>query len=120
MQAAQEGGGAGGGGSGGAQGGGGGAQSASAQGKQIFNDTGCGSCHALADAGSSGAVGPGLDKLSKATEAYVKESIVDPQADVVKGFPAKVMPDNYEEQLSSGEIDALTEYLLDVGGGKGK
>src|ERR671930_275436 len=66
-------------------GGGGGAVSA-ADAKKIFvsgnADTGataCGSCHTLADAGTTGQTGPDLDKVLKGKDAaFIKESILDP------------------------------------------
>jgi cytochrome c oxidase subunit 2 len=91
-------------------------------GKQVFTDTGgCGACHTLADAGTTGSVGPKLDDLAadakkygkgKSLEEYVKESILDPEAVVVKGFPAGTMPKNFGDQLSPQEIDALVQYLV--------
>jgi cytochrome c oxidase subunit 2 len=91
-------------------------------GKQVFTDTGgCGACHTLADAGTSGTVGPNLDGLAadakkfgkgKSLDEYVKESILDPDAVVVKGFPAGTMPKNFKDQLSPQEIDALVQYLV--------
>jgi len=100
-----------------------------AAGKQVFTDTGCDACHTLSDAAASATIGPNLDELSEnapkrkpgtPAEAYVEESIVDPRAFTVKGFPAETMPDNYREQLEPEEIDALVEYLLGVSKGKGK
>jgi mono/diheme cytochrome c family protein len=48
---------------GGAETGGGGEATAGdpAAGKEVFASAGCGSCHTLADAGTSGTVGPNLD-----------------------------------------------------------
>jgi cytochrome c oxidase subunit 2 len=112
-----------------AQGGGegegeGGGEGAAADGKAIFTETGCNACHTLADAGANATVGPSLDDLAAAAperkpgtgaEAYVEESIVDPGAFVVEGFPGNLMPATYEDQLSPEEIDALVTYLLEVG-----
>ena len=98
-------------------------------GKQVFTDTGCKACHSLADAGATAKVGPNLDALAEVAakrkpgtpaKRYVRESIVNPRAFTVRGFPPRTMPTDYEEQLQPQEIDALVEYLLDVSGGKGK
>jgi cytochrome c oxidase subunit II len=116
---------------GGGGGGGGGDGGGGASGKQIFTDTGCGSCHALADAGTDANVGPKLDELAtqaarfgkrrnQSAEEYVKEAIEDPRAFAVPGFPKNVMPADYGDQLSAEQIDTLARYLLDVSGGKGK
>lgn len=39
----------------------GGSTTAASPGAKVFADTGCGSCHTLAEAGSTGSVGPKLD-----------------------------------------------------------
>ena len=111
-QGEQADGGGGGSGGGGASGGGGG--QASAEGEQIFTSTGCGSCHQLAAAGSNGNVGPGLDNISQADAAYIEESIVKPGSVVADGFPDGVMPQDYADQLSPAELDALVKYLLEA------
>jgi cytochrome c oxidase subunit 2 len=99
-------------------GGGGGGQKAGAgggggpDGAALFASNGCGSCHTFAPAKASGTVGPDLDKVSKPTAAYVKQSIEDPNAVVRKGFPKGVMPQDFGQKLSADEIDALVKYLL--------
>ena len=96
-----------------------------AEGKAIFTETGCNACHVLSDAGATGTSGPNLDELAAVAaerkpgtdaEAYVEESIVDPKAFVVEGFPDNLMPETYEQQLSPEEIDALVQYLLEASG----
>lgn len=104
----------GGGGGGGDSGGGG--QSASAQGEQLFTANGCGGCHTLEAAGTDAQIGPDLTKLTKANAAYVKQSIVDPNASVVKGFSEGIMPQNFGEDLSPEQLDALVKYLLESQG----
>jgi cytochrome c oxidase subunit 2 len=120
----QAGGGGGGGGEAGEEEGGG----AAAQGEQIFTANGCGGCHTFTDAGTQSEVGPNLDELAKAAgereegkspEDYVREAITDPNAFVTEGFQQGIMPQDYEQQLSPEEIDALVEYLLTVSEGSG-
>jgi cytochrome c oxidase subunit 2 len=102
-----------------------------ADGKQVFMANNCGSCHALADAGAAGTVGPKFDDLAaqaakfgkkrgQSAAQYVRESIEAPNAFVVPGFPKGVMPQDFKKQLSSEQISALVSYLLRVSGGKGK
>jgi cytochrome c oxidase subunit II len=91
----------------------GGGQPAAAEGEQIFTAQGCGSCHALAAAGASGTVGPDLGKLENTDAAFVRESIVDPSAEVEQGFPDGVMPTDFGDKLSPEELDALVKYLLE-------
>jgi cytochrome c oxidase subunit 2 len=88
------------------------------QGKQLFTSLGCGSCHALADAGTTAQVGPDLDRVLAGADAEsVRASIVDPNAQIAQGFQPNVMPQDYGDRLSAQQLDGLVEYLLDVAGG---
>jgi mono/diheme cytochrome c family protein len=85
-------------------------------GKKAFADNGCASCHTLEAAGSTGKVGPDLDKLKTyAADAkmpldqFIRESIVDPNAYVEKGFAKGVMP--AFSSLPKSTIDALVAFL---------
>jgi cytochrome c oxidase subunit II len=99
-----------------AGGGGGGAGAAVAQGKSIFTgEGGCGACHTLADAGATGTVGPKLDAVAAKGEAFIKQSIVDPNAKIEAGFPKGVMPEDFESRLGPDKVDALVKYLLEAG-----
>jgi mono/diheme cytochrome c family protein len=91
-------------------------------GAQVFNNNGCSGCHTFAAAESGGVTGPNLDEeLPGESEAAVKEMIVDPNAEIVKGYPPNVMPPNYEQILSPKELEDLVKYLVEnAGGGSGK
>ena len=93
-------------------GGGGGGGAAKPDGAQVFADNGCGSCHTLAVANATGTVGPNLGKIKNATAAFIRESIVDPNKDVTKGFPPNTMPQDFSTKLSKAELDALVDYIL--------
>jgi len=82
-------------------------------GKTIFTGSaGCGSCHTLADAKTTGTVGPALDKYLKGKSAdFVRTSIVNPDAYVEKGFGAGIMPGDFKTTLSPDQINALVQYL---------
>jgi cytochrome c oxidase subunit 2 len=95
-------------------GGGGGGSS----GESAFASGGCGSCHTFKPAKSTGKIGPDLDNLpadarkaGKPLQAYVKESIVDPNAYVVPGYQKGVMPETYGQSLTAQQIDGLVAYL---------
>ena len=91
-------------------------------GAQVFANNGCDACHTLAAAGAGGVTGPDLDQvLPGQSAAMVEESIVDPNADIAKGYPPNVMPANFGQSLSKKEIEDLVEYLLEstAKGGKG-
>jgi mono/diheme cytochrome c family protein len=94
------------------------APSGAAAGKAVFASNGCGSCHTYKPAGSTGKVGPDLDNLAsdakKANKGplpvYVKQSIEDPSAYVVPGFPNGVMPP-YKGKLTDSQINDLVKFL---------
>jgi mono/diheme cytochrome c family protein len=93
-------------------------------GAQVFANSGCGGCHTLAAANAGGTVGPNLDEalVTGDSMAAVEKMIVDPNAEIAKGYPPDVMPQNFEETLSRKELEDLVEYLLEntpAGGGKG-
>jgi cytochrome c oxidase subunit 2 len=90
-------------------------------GKTVFANNGCGSCHTYQPAGSSGKIGPDLDKLAtyaqqagKPLADFVRESIVNPNAYIEKGFPKNVMPTTFA-QLPKTQLDALVTFLTQKG-----
>jgi mono/diheme cytochrome c family protein len=87
-------------------------------GAQVFANNGCGGCHTFAAAESGGVTGPNLDEvLPGETQAHVEEMVKNPNAEIAKGYPPNVMPQNYEQILSSKEIEDLVKYLLENAGG---
>jgi cytochrome c oxidase subunit 2 len=86
-------------------------------GKRLFEQRGCISCHT----GQAGSVGPPLAGLVGKTvalqdgstivadEAYLRESIVEPQAKTVAGY-APVMP-TFDTILTEQEILQLVDYI---------
>jgi cytochrome c oxidase subunit 2 len=100
-------------------------QSPMAAGRAIFTsaDAGCNGCHTLDDANATAQVGPDLNDLAaragtrvkgEGADEYVHESIVDPPAFVVKGYPGDTMPRDFADKLTPEEIDTLVKYLLGV------
>jgi cytochrome c oxidase subunit II len=90
---------------------------AAPDGKQVFTESGCGGCHALADANTTGGTGPDLDKvLPDKKAAFIKQSIVDPNAEIAPGFPPNIMPGQFGQTLQPAELDALVKYLDEVAG----
>jgi cbb3-type cytochrome c oxidase subunit III len=74
-------------------------------GKQIFESAGCTGCHTLADAGSTGNVGPNLDD-AKPPKALVVERVTNGQG---------AMP-SFKGQLSEAEIQAVADYVSSAAG----
>jgi cytochrome c oxidase subunit 2 len=82
-----------------------------------FDKYGCNSCHTFRPAGSTGTIGPDLDKLKedsakakKPLQAYIHESILDPNAYVTPGFKPGVMPP-FQGRIPAKDLDALVKFL---------
>ena len=106
------------------------------QGQELYNMTtiadsgapGCATCHSVAptdDALQPSPVGPSHYGLANragdyvegmSAEAYIRESIVEPDAHVVEGFQPGIMYQNYDEDLSDDQINDLVAYLLTLKG----
>lgn len=90
-----------------------------AAGKAVFLSAGCGSCHAFKAAGTVGTIGPDLDvhlaehkeQEDGALDAHVRESIVDPDAEIAQGYMAGIMP-GFGSMLSKKEIDDLVAFVV--------
>jgi mono/diheme cytochrome c family protein len=97
---------------------GGAAEGDPAAGEQIFSDATCNTCHTLEAAGSTAEVGPNLDEaLPGQDAAFIRESIVNPDAEVAEGFSQDLMPENYGEQLSDEELGNLVAFLVQATSG---
>lgn len=73
----------------------------------------CSRCHNI---NGMNAVCPDLSTIGqRQTEAYIRQSIVEPNAYIVPGFPKDVMP-KFSLILKPEEIDALVAYLLTLKG----
>jgi cytochrome c oxidase subunit 2 len=93
-----------------------------ATGKRIMKNIGCFACHTV---DGNKLVGPsfkgiyghavtvvtgGNEREVTVDDAYIKKSIYDPNADVVKGFNKGLML-SYTGQLSEDDVKQITEYL---------
>jgi cytochrome c6 len=78
-----------------------------AAGKEVFlGDAACGSCHTLADAGTTGAIGPSLDATMPPAELVVER--------VTNGMG--VMP-SFADTLSEEQIQDVASYVSTAAGG---
>ncbi len=73
---------------------------ANAAGKAVFSSAACGSCHTLADAGSTGSIGPNLDQAKPSVQLVMSR--------VTNGKGA--MP-AFKSQLTKQQIRAVAAYV---------
>jgi mono/diheme cytochrome c family protein len=88
------------------EGGEGGTTGDAAAGEAVFASAGCGGCHVLEAAGSSGSVGPNLDDAQPSFDAVVEQ--------VTNGGGA--MP-AFKDRLSEKEIQDVAAYVSESAGG---
>jgi len=90
------------------------------QGRTLFQQKGCIGCHSVTDKGlvSRTPMAPDLSALGQraaarrpglAADAYVKESVRQPQAYIVPGFTEIEMP---TLPVSDAEVEAIAAFLL--------
>jgi len=92
------------------------------RGPQLYQEKGCVACHSI---DGTPRVGPtlkglfgknvtvmadGKERSITADEAYLRKSILEPNADVVKGFPP-IMP---SEKMTDDEIHELIQYIKEL------
>jgi mono/diheme cytochrome c family protein len=84
-------------------------------GAQVFANNGCGGCHTFKAAGSGGVTGPPLEKsiVPGDDSTSVEEMIVNPNAEIAKGYPPNVMPQNFGQILTGKELEDLVQYLIE-------
>jgi cytochrome c551/c552 len=83
-----------------------------ARGKDLANRDGCVACHSTNGVDMTGPSWKGVAETR--TAEYVRQSIVDPNADIVAGFSPNVMPRNFGDKLSPDDLDALVAYIMSL------
>lgn len=92
-----------------------------AAGEVVFKANSCASCHTFKPAGATGTVGPDLDTAPAASAkadnnmplpAFIKQSIVDPDAYIAKGYSKGIMPTTFGSSLSSTQVNDLVAFIL--------
>jgi cytochrome c oxidase subunit 2 len=93
------------------------------KGEKLFAVKACASCHSVDNPATK--VGPSLFQkfgheetmtdgaVVKMDENYIRESILTPNAKVVKGFPQGVMP-TFQGQINENELNAIIEYIKEL------
>jgi mono/diheme cytochrome c family protein len=96
-----------------------------AVGKTIFTGVGgCGGCHTLSAAATTGTVGPNLNTLKQACttpasqqargatlQKCIQTAITDPYKYLPPGYKAGIMPNTFSKTLSPSQIQALVAFL---------
>ncbi|MBK9713947.1 MAG: c-type cytochrome [Kouleothrix sp.] len=93
-----------------------------AAGQRLFAGSGCGGCHVMGGGGAApsleGVFGSQVQleggQTVTADEAYLRRSILDPQAQVVAGY-RPIMP-SFRGKLSDQELAQLIAYIRSLGG----
>jgi cytochrome c oxidase subunit 2 len=81
-------------------------------GKIVFSDQGCGSCHTFKAAGATGTVGPDLDAALQGKDAaFIRESIDDPNKVIASGYQPNIMPQTFQQTLTPTQINDLVAFL---------
>jgi hypothetical protein len=64
-------------------------------------------------------VGPSLwDIGTRKDEAYIRQSILEPNAVIAEGFPPMLMPADLGEKMSGVEFERLVQWLKEHQGAK--
>ena len=78
-------------------------------GRAIFTRMGCGSCHTLAAAGSTGEMGPDLDS---ALEHHTRATLIAQITAPASSGAFSGMPTDFASRMNARELDTLVDFLL--------
>ncbi|MCF6258113.1 MAG: c-type cytochrome [Gammaproteobacteria bacterium] len=80
--------------------------------EEVLAKYNCQACHKVL--GSGGDLGPDLEQVGMhLSPEQIRQSIIDPDVEITKGFPPGVMPQNFAEQMRVKELDMLVTFLVD-------
>ena len=78
----------------------------------------CGACHDLAGSGAD--VGPKLNTAGgRLGPEGLRKAILDPNAEIAKGFEPDSMPPDYAQQMRISELNLIVDYLMKLSQGGG-
>jgi cytochrome c551/c552 len=92
-----------------------------AAGKAVFASNGCGSCHTFQPAQATGSIGPDLDTApasdakddnNMALPAFIKESIVNPDKYIAKGYNKGIMPTTFGSSIKGSQLNDLVAFIV--------
>ncbi len=78
-------------------------------GEAVLAKHACGSCHKIGK--EQGEIGPSLIGIGKQGEAYLRRAILQPDADIPKGYAPGLMPGDYGDKMTAGELELLIQLL---------
>ncbi len=82
-------------------------------GLEVVENYGCSGCHDLND--SKADIGPKLNGIANRMSAdEIKAAILDPEAVIADGFEGGMMPDDFGDEMTDGEMALLVEYLTNL------
>jgi mono/diheme cytochrome c family protein len=85
--------------------------------EQLTAELACIACHKFNEAGPL--VGPSLwDIGARHDDAYIRQSILEPNAVITEGFPPGLMPPDLGQKMSGVEFEHLVQWLKDHKGPK--
>ena len=93
------------------------------RGVKLARRSGCAACHSLDGSRRPGPTWKGLYGSKRplangqeviADEAYLRRSILEPDAEIAQGFPKGMMPKNFAKKLSEDKVRALVELMKSV------
>jgi len=77
---------------------------------------GCAACHDLQGSGAD--AGPNLNDVGKRLgRAGISEAILNPNGQIVQGFEADIMPQDFGDQMRVNELKLVIDYLMGLSGG---
>jgi mono/diheme cytochrome c family protein len=89
-----------------------GSTAAAPGGLAVWVANGCGGCHTFAPANANGMFAPDLAlSLQGADRAYIRQSIVDPDAVAAPNWDTGVMPTDFGERISPDDLEKLVAFI---------
>ena len=83
-----------------------------------FIEASCGGCHTLDGVDdATGDIGPNLSvSLVDKDATYIQQGIIAPDIVIAEGYAAGIMPSNYGDSLSPGQVADMVALLLQSSG----
>jgi len=87
----------------------------------LFAKGNCGSCHVIPGIeGATGTIGPDLCHVAGEIQSgeedtdSLRTNIVDPNAEIMEGYSANIMPTNFGDLYTSKELDTIVAYIANM------